>query len=63
MSLQETAEIECPYCGERVFLMIDCSIDSQDYIEDCQVCCRPMNIHVTVNEEGLPQVEVHSDDE
>ena len=63
MSLQETAEIECPYCGERVCLMIDCSIDSQDYIEDCQVCCSPMNIHVTVNEEGLPQVEVHSDDE
>jgi hypothetical protein len=54
MSLQETAEIECPYCGERLCLMIDCSIDSQDYIEDCQVCCRPMNIHVTVNEEGLP---------
>jgi len=63
MSLQETAEIECPYCGERVCLMIDCSIDSQDYIEDCQVCCRPMNIHVTVNEVGLPQVEVHRDDE
>ena len=63
MSLQETAEIECPYCGERIYLLIDCSIDTQDYIEDCQVCCRPMNIHVTVNEEGLTQVEVHRDDE
>ena len=63
MSLQETAEIECPYCGERIYLLIDCSIDTQDYIEDCQVCCRPMTIHVTVNEEGLPQVEVQRDDE
>ena len=63
MSLQETAEIECPYCGERIYLLIDCSIDTQDYVEDCQVCCRPMTIHVTVDEEGLPQVEVHRDDE
>jgi len=63
MSLQETAEIECPYCGERIYLLIDCSIDTQDYIEDCQVCCRPMAIHVMVNEEGLPQVVVHRDDE
>jgi len=63
MSLQETAEIEYPYCGERAYLLIDYSIDSQDYIENRQVCCRPMNIHMTVNEDGLPQVEVHRDDE
>ena len=63
MSLQDEVEIECPYCGERITLLIDCSVDSQEYIEDCQVCCQPINLHVTVNEEGLPQVEVRRDDE
>jgi hypothetical protein len=63
MSLQDEVEIECPYCGERITLLVDCSVGSQEYIEDCQVCCQPINLHVTVNEEGLPQVEVRRDDE
>jgi hypothetical protein len=63
MSLQEEVEIECPYCGERITLLVDCSVDSQEYIEDCQVCCQPINVFVTVNEEGPPQVEVRRDDE
>jgi len=48
--------ITCPYCGETVELVIDCSVTEQDYIEDCEVCCRPINIHVTVDEKGLPSV-------
>lgn len=63
MSLQAETEIECPYCGERIVLLIDDSVASQDYIEDCQVCCRPMNLRVTVDEEGVPQVEVHREDD
>ena len=63
MSLQEEVEIECPYCGERITLLVDCSAGSQEYIEDCQVCCRPITVYVTVDEEGLPQVEVRRDDE
>jgi len=63
MSLQETVEIECPYCGERITLLIDCTAGSQDIIEDCQVCCRPINLHVAVEEDGLPAVKVRRDDE
>jgi len=63
MSLQEEVEIKCPYCGERITLLVDCSVTSQDYIEDCRVCCKPVNLSVTVNEEGLPQVDVRRDDE
>ena len=63
MSLQEEIEIECPYCGERITLLVDGSAGSQEYIEDCQVCCRPINLYVTVNEDGLPQVEVRREDE
>jgi len=63
MNHQAETEIDCPYCGERVQLLIDCSVDVQDYIEDCQVCCRPIYLHVTVDDEGLPQVGVRRDDD
>jgi hypothetical protein len=63
MNLQEPTEIECPYCGERVYLLIDCSVASQEYIEDCQVCCKPISLQVTINEQGIPQVEARRDDE
>ena len=63
MSLQEELEIECPYCGERIILLVDGSAGSQEYIEDCQVCCRPINLCLTVDEEGLPQLDVRREDD
>lgn len=63
MSLQETAYIDCPYCGERIELVIDCSIGNQEYIEDCQVCCRPISLYVTIDEDGAPRVEARREDE
>ncbi len=63
MSLQEEVEIECPYCGERIVLLVDGSAGAQDYIEDCQVCCRPMNVRVTIDDAGFPVVGVFRDDE
>lgn len=38
----ETARIECPYCGEAFDIEIDCSAGSQQYTEDCSVCCQPI---------------------
>ncbi|MAS81552.1 MAG: hypothetical protein CMF45_02540 [Legionellales bacterium] len=43
--------IICPYCGENIELIIDCSISDQSYIEDCEVCCRPIILSVIVDEE------------
>ena len=63
MSGTEPVELQCPYCGETIEIVVDCSVESQSYIEDCQVCCRPINLTVTVDEEGLPQVESRSEDE
>ena len=42
----ETIESHCPYCGEPVQLLVDSSAGAQHYIEDCQVCCRPMVVDV-----------------
>jgi hypothetical protein len=50
-----TETIECPYCGESIELVIDDSVDHQQYVEDCSVCCRPINVDVSVDE----QSEIH----
>ena len=45
--------IDCPYCGERFEIVVDCSIEQQDYVEDCFVCCRPINLSVFVDDDGI----------
>lgn len=40
--MQELVDYECPYCGETVETLLDLSGGDQQYIEDCQVCCRPI---------------------
>jgi transposase-like protein len=58
-----SVNVECPYCGEPIELLADCSGKKQKYIEDCHVCCRPMNVRLTVDEDGFPSVQVsHEDD-
>lgn len=63
MNLHDTTGIDCPYCGERIELVIDGATGTQEYIEDCQVCCRPINLRVTIDEEGGLQVEARREDD
>lgn len=63
MLLQENVETYCPYCGESIQLLVDCSIPEQEYIEDCQVCCRPINISARVDSEGIPALTVQNETE
>ena len=39
--------VSCPYCGERIEVLLDASVSHQNYIEDCQVCCCPIIFDVT----------------
>lgn len=41
---QET--VNCPYCGEAIEVLIDSQEVGQQYIEDCQVCCKPIVFNV-----------------
>ena len=59
----ETAQYECPYCGEEVETTLDLSGGDQTYIEDCQVCCRPWRVMVAYNEEGDVHVDVEAADD
>jgi len=58
----ELAHVGCPYCGERIEIIIDLSIEQQEYVEDCFVCCRPILMSVTATEEGA-SVTVRSEDD
>ena len=58
----EEAAIRCPYCGEAITLVVDASAGSQRYLLDCQVCCRPIVVDVTVDDDVV-QVHVASEDE
>ena len=49
-------DIQCPYCGESIEIALDGSVDHQQYIEDCQVCCRPIVLTVALDDDGEPQV-------
>lgn len=55
--------IGCPYCGETISIIVDESVPEQTYIEDCEVCCRPIVMHATVDSDGDVAVDVRTDSE
>jgi len=58
------ARVRCPYCGERLEVLLDLSGGSQHYVEDCQVCCRPIEFYLEVDAGGeLAGLTVRRDDE
>lgn len=56
-------DISCPYCGETIALSVDDSAGDQQYIEDCQVCCRPIQVTVVLDADGEPGVSVRAEDD
>ena len=47
--------VKCPYCGERFETPIDTSAGSARYVEDCQICCQPIDFNLEVDHEGALQ--------
>ncbi len=47
---QEEQFFDCPFCGETISILLDLSVPSQSYVEDCEVCCRPIDIGYRVIE-------------
>jgi transcription elongation factor Elf1 len=43
----------CPYCGEAVSSTLDLSAGAQQYVEDCAVCCQPIEIEFDVDGDEL----------
>lgn len=43
----------CPYCGEEISMVLDLSVRRQTYVEDCEVCCNPIEISYSVEDHTL----------
>lgn len=56
-------DISCPYCGEQISVVVEVLDENQEYIEDCQVCCRPIVFSVTHENDGQPLVSVRSEND
>ena len=59
----EAVSIGCPYCGETIEILVDCSVQRQSYIEDCEVCCRPIVLGVAIDENDTPSVTTAREDD
>jgi hypothetical protein len=49
---EEFVSVQCPYCGERFETRIDLTTNDPGYIEDCQICCRPIEIGIEREQSG-----------
>ena len=57
------AQVRCPYCGEVNEIGLDPGGGAiQDYVEDCQVCCRPWRVLVSYHPDGGAEVMVEAED-
>jgi hypothetical protein len=50
--LQEEHFFSCPYCWQKISMLLDLTVDSQSYVEDCEVCCNPIQIDFQLDEDG-----------
>ena len=55
---QQEQFFDCPFCGKTISILLDLSVPSQSYIEDCEVCCRPIEIRYTVIEDEVADFRV-----
>jgi len=51
--LETEAVVTCPHCGETMTMLLDpAGGQTQEYVEDCQVCCQPWRVHVSYDGTG-----------
>ena len=43
----------CPYCWEQISMLLDPDMSGEAYVEDCQVCCNPIEVEFIVNDDKL----------
>ena len=54
---------ECPYCGEKISMLLDLSAGGQRYVEDCEVCCAPIEISFEVEEGDVANFDARTTEE
>lgn len=63
MSLLEEIEVSCPYCGSPFAIEAEPALAAQQFIEDCPVCCAPIEFELNVESDGSWRLAARRDDE
>jgi len=63
MNPLESVHINCPYCGGLLEITVEASAGRQDYIDDCQVCCQPIQFRIRVSADGASHIDVRREDD
>ena len=50
----------CPHCWETVSIILDLSVEGQSYVEDCEVCCNPIQISYTTDNDEITDFQAES---
>lgn len=53
----------CPYCNAELELHVDCCELEQEYIEDCQHCCRPITVNTRISHHGDIELSLRTDND
>lgn len=51
---------QCPYCWEQISMLIDISQSNQIYIEDCEICCNPIQLSIRVENQEIVRFQAES---
>ncbi|MDT0633156.1 CPXCG motif-containing cysteine-rich protein [Rubrivirga sp. S365] len=53
-------ELSCPYCAAPITMLLDPTVPAQRYVEDCEVCCNPIEVAYTANDESVTSLDARS---
>ncbi len=53
-------EFQCPYCWESITMLLDSSVSKQTYIEDCEICCNPIELTPVFVQNELQSFEANN---
>ncbi len=62
MNLLQGHDATCPHCWQTIQLTLDLSVPEQSYIEDCSVCCRPMQVSYRASDGGIDELKIEPAD-
>ena len=54
---------QCPKCWQEISVLIDTSVNHDEYIEDCEVCCNPNKLSIVVSEGSISSIQADSGNE
>jgi len=58
--MEVAATVDCPYCGQEMEIVLDTSLEEQQFTTDCEVCCRPFEVVAACEPGEVVSVEVRA---